>query len=395
MQVQPSLAHGNRLQRAYHRWALPYYEQIGAKDPGLREEIEELDRILYSRQGLGIWAGGGCAVAGSTLGLAGAGLPWAAALGAAVLFWLAIGFIALVAWLQPAGVGLRSPQNRRVALASFLITPLLAVLGFAVGHTARHGRLDLLLLGERLLEFLPRLLLGASATVAGLLLLALGVASASRRAKARRLAQLQLLAERDAARASAAEAGLRLLQAQIQPHFVFNTLSTLQHWVDRRDERASPLLRELTGFLRRSTEMLGRATVPLAEEAQAVAHYLAIQQARQGERLRFDIDIAPATAPLSLPPGLLLTLVENAVGHGLEPKIGGGSVRIVSSAGDEGWRLQVDDDGLGLAAEARDGVGLGNLRQRLQHHFGDSAHFELGPRPGGGTRAEIRFEARP
>ena len=256
----------------------------------------------------------------------------------------------------------------------------------------RHGELDWARLAQELGKYLTVLLPVAVATGAAFLLLAWTVSSASRKAQATRLATAQLKAERDNAARHAAEADLRLLQAQIHPHFVFNTLATLQHWVDKGDERAGSLLRDLTAFLRRSTELLGRASVPLADEVQAVQHYLAILQARLGERLRFELDIDPATATQQLPPGLLLTLVENAIEHGLEPKIGGGSLRVrAERTPNGGWQLQVLDDGLGLSPTAQDNVGLNNLRQRLRHHFGNGAQFALAARPEGGTCAAIQF----
>jgi LytS/YehU family sensor histidine kinase len=193
-----------------------------------------------------------------------------------------------------------------------------------------------------------------------------------------RLHELQLVSERDAAARQAAEARLKLLQRQIQPHFIFNTLSAVQHWVDTGDPRAAPLLRELTAFLRGSTEALGRDVVTLAEEAAMVGHYLAIMQARMGERLRFAITIDPSLEAQPVPPGLLLTLVENAVEHGLAPTLHGGSVTLEARRrGDAGCAVVVRDDGAGLAAAWREGVGLANCRERLAARFGGAATLAL------------------
>jgi LytS/YehU family sensor histidine kinase len=269
--------------------------------------------------------------------------------------------------------------------------------GFVIGHWMKYGSLEL---GA----VMTRLWTKFSVLAPALLLAALGVvvvfwtlAIASQQVTQRRLERSQLLAERDAADRGAAEAQLRLLQAQIQPHFMFNTLATLQHWVDKRDERAGPLLRELTGFLRSSTDMLGRSSVRLADEVQAVRHYLAILQARLGPRLRFELSLDPALADRPLPSGLLLTLVENAIEHGLEPRIGAGQVWVSALLAPGGWTLQVDDDGVGLPRQQVDGVGLSNVRQRLQHRFGAGASLTLQPRAAGGTRASIHIpeEASP
>lgn len=376
------LAHGNRFQRAYYRWALPYYERFGRQDPALRERVELADVYLYTRRGVGAWVGWWLVLAGAAAGLHSRGVGAWQALLVAGACWTVVSCVLLGAWIIPTQMIWRK-------FARGLVTGLLAgTATVAVMHLNRHGPAGFTD-PAHLVRLKGALVVGLPAGV-GMLLLVFGIARAGRSAREHQLARLQLVAERDAAARSAAEADLRLLQAQIHPHFVFNTLATLQHWVDGRDERAGPLLRELSGFLRRSTEMLGRPTVPLSEEAQAVRHYLAILSARLEGRVQGDVDIDPALAAEPLPPGLLLTLVENAVEHGLEPKIGGGRLWVSASPESPGyWRLRVDDDGLGLAADAADDVGLSNLRQRLKHHFGARARFTLQARAEGGTRAEI------
>jgi signal transduction histidine kinase len=385
MDTPNPLAHGNRLQRAYYRWALPHYDKIGRTDPVLRERVELTDIHLYTRSGLGAWAVWWLVLGGFALSLNALGHSWPKSLGVSFFTWSALSAALLGVWLAPVTM---KPSDY---LRKFL-------LGALVGG----GAMSLLLIGihgmpERLdPSRLVRALSVATPLLIGALLLLALVGNAGRAARDRQLARLQLVAERDAAARNAAEADLRLLQAQIHPHFVFNTLATLQHWVDRRDERAGPLLRELTGFLRRSTEMLGRPAVPLAEEAQAVRHYLAILAARLDGRVQGEVDIAPALGQQLLPPGLVLTLVENAVEHGLEPKIGEGRLWLTAAlTPGGGWWLRVDDDGLGLADDAQDHVGLANLRRRLQHHFGDRARFTLQRRADGGTRAQITLTDAP
>jgi|GEM_PF-1086444 len=392
MNTPNPLADGNRLQRAYYRWAQPYYERIGRDDPVAREKIELADRFLYSRQGLWAWAGWFATTVATAAGLHRLGMPlWLAGLLSAA-GWVAVTLGLLAAWLRPSKLtGQRSVPRFLGLMTVWALVGGWA--GFSVGHVIKRGGFDAAVYWSKLSAALDVLLPAVAGTGVGLALLLWAVATLAAKVQADRLAQATLVAERDAAARSASEAELRLLQAQIHPHFVFNTLATLQHWVDRKDDRAGPLLRELTGFLRRSTEMLGRDSVPLAEEAQAVQHYLAILQARLGERLRYTVEIDATLAQRPLPPGLILTLVENAIEHGLEPKIGGGSLALSAGlAADGGWWLRVADDGLGLAADAQDNVGLANLRQRLQHRFGSAAHFSLGPRPEGGALAEIRFD---
>jgi sensor histidine kinase YesM len=231
--------------------------------------------------------------------------------------------------------------------------------------------------------------------IAGLLLLAMmWVASGTRRQHLQQaLQQARLAQERDAAARQLAEANLRLLQAQIEPHFLFNTLATLQHWVDTQDPRAPALLRALTIFLRASTEMFGREAVSLGDECAMARHYLDIMQARLGARLRYHVDIAPGCADQTLPPGLLMTLVENAVEHGIEPSVGGGEVRVRSRREDGACVLEVLDDGVGLRGQVQDGIGLANCRERLRHRFGDAATLGVSSREGGGTQAVVRWPA--
>ncbi|MEP6873837.1 MAG: hypothetical protein ABI887_05695 [Burkholderiales bacterium] len=133
--------------------------------------------------------------------------------------------------------------------------------------------------------------------------------------------------------------------------------------------------------------------VTLGEECAMATHYLAIMQARLGERLRFAIDIAPACAAQVLPPGLLITLIENAIGHGIEPQLRGGEVRIVARMDAGSFDLRVLDDGAGLGAAAViDGVGLANSRERLRHQFGARATLTLSARESGpGAQACLRL----
>lgn len=177
-------------------------------------------------------------------------------------------------------------------------------------------------------------------------------------------ARLRELAEQDAA----LRLQTRLAAAQIQPHFLFNTLASLQHWVDTGDARAAPLLRDFTAYLRATLPMFERELQPLADEIEMVRRYLAIMQARLGARLGFTLDV-PANLGAQLPPGLVLTLVENAIAHGIEPQLRGGHVEIIARRETDRLVLTVRDDGPGLAAGCADGVGLSNTRRRLLSAF--------------------------
>jgi signal transduction histidine kinase len=199
--------------------------------------------------------------------------------------------------------------------------------------------------------------------------------------------RLRELDERDRAVAMARQ----LAAAQIQPHFLFNSLASLQHWVQAKDDRAAPMLDALTGFLRETLPLFERERLSLGDEAQAVQRYLEVMQLRLGDRLAFTLDIEPRAAAAPVPPGLLLTLVENAIEHGVQPTLRGATVAV--SARIDGGRVVVEvrDDGAGLDPAATDGVGLANSRQRLAQAWGSAATLALQGAPGDGCTARIEF----
>ncbi len=173
-------------------------------------------------------------------------------------------------------------------------------------------------------------------------------------------ARLRELAEQEAA----LRLQTRLAAAQIQPHFLFNTLASLQHWVDTGDARAAPLLRDFTAYLRATLPMFDRELQPLAEEVEMVRRYLTIMQARLGARLAFSIDMQVGLDS-PLPPGIVLTLVENAIAHGIEPQLRGGHVELAARLDAGRLVLTITDDGPGLTPGWTESVGLSNTRRRL------------------------------
>lgn len=187
----------------------------------------------------------------------------------------------------------------------------------------------------------------------------------------------------------------RLATAQMQPHFLFNTLASVQHWVDTQDPRAGGTLRAFTQYLRATLPMFERESLSLAEELQIVRSYLEVMQARLGERLRWELEIEPGLEAVTVPPGLLLTLAENAIGHGIEPALRGG--RVVVRAWRQGQQvvLEVEDDGMGLSsAEPVERLGLSNSRDRLRQLHGEQARLSLLPRaPGALAQVQIPWSA--
>jgi signal transduction histidine kinase len=194
-----------------------------------------------------------------------------------------------------------------------------------------------------------------------------------------------------AERERAIEMARRLAAAQVEPHFLFNTLASLQHWVHTQDPRAAPLLDALTGYLRATLPMFSRAVQPAADEVQAVRLYLQVMQARLGARLQWQIDLAPELHAQPLPPGMLLTLVENAIEHGVDPQLSGGRLWLRGLVQGSDAVFEVQDNGPGPALGSRDGIGLANSRERLALTCGPQARLEISAHPDGGCLARLQL----
>lgn len=194
------------------------------------------------------------------------------------------------------------------------------------------------------------------------------------------------------------EAQLRLLQGQIEPHFLFNTLANVQSLIDFDPARAKLMLERFTDYLRASLGQLRGDATTLAQEFAMLEAYLALMQLRMGERLQVALNLPAELRGIELPPLLAQPLVENAIHHGLEPQIAGGTVTVTARRLDDRVHIEVVDDGRGLGGPRRrggNGVALDNIRARLLARYGPSASLELLPREGGGTRALIQFPLTP
>ena len=376
----------NAFQRMYFAWATPYYERLPMP---MRSEVECLDRWLYSRAGARFWLILIAAASAGVLGLHAIGVPWIWAAFGSVALVISVLIVALGAWLAPARY---TPAFVLKFAVPGLLVGCLVVFGLdAADRAMQPGGADaatlLQLGGATATKAVPALL-----AVTSLLTLLVGAVAAVRRLRDRReLAALRVAQERETTARQLAEARLRLLQGQIQPHFIFNTLAAVQHWVDAADPRAGPLLRSLTSFLRGSTDLLAQSEVPFDVELGTVRDYLAIMSARLGDRLRFEIVVDERAGRRCLPPGLLLTLVENAIEHGLAPALRGGTVAIDVREDDRAWTLRVADDGSGLSPQWTEGVGLLNCRERLGHRFGPAASLSVAAAESG-TVAIVRVD---
>ena len=195
----------------------------------------------------------------------------------------------------------------------------------------------------------------------------------------------------------AAENQLKLLESQLEPHMLFNTLANLRVLIRLDPARAEAMLDRLIAFLRATLVASQTGAHSLTAEFARIDDYLALMQVRMGPRLRTRLDLPPELANLTLPPMLLQPLVENAIKHGLEPKLEGGRIDVIARRQGDVLLLTVRDTGIGLAqtGSAADGTrfGMRQVRERLATLYGDAAALTLAPAtdPEGGAEAAIRM----
>jgi sensor histidine kinase YesM len=203
----------------------------------------------------------------------------------------------------------------------------------------------------------------------------------------------ELIAEeksnRIAGEKNALEAKLRMLQAQIEPHFLFNTLSNILSLIDGEPAKAKSMLLDLTKYLRTSLSRTLPDKTTLDQELEMIKAYLNIQKIRMDERLNFIIDVPDNIRQLSFPPMLLQPLVENAIKHGLEPKIEGGEITIGSAEKRGILKIEVRDTGMGFSDFNRSGVGIANVRERLLLLYGEKGRLLIEENSPQGVRVII------
>jgi hypothetical protein len=206
-----------------------------------------------------------------------------------------------------------------------------------------------------------------------------------------RAAILKAEADRNLLSKQAIEAELKLMRAQVEPHFLFNTLASVQFLTETDPPKAGMMLGHLLAYLRAALPQLRSDSTTLGQEAELAGAYLSIMQMRMGSRLSFVIDIPPELAAHRFPPMLLMSVVENAIKHGLEPQAAGGTIRVRARRQDGRLVVNVTDDGRGLASKIGNGVGLTNLRGRLHALYAESARFTLEEQSPHGASATIEI----
>jgi LytS/YehU family sensor histidine kinase len=214
--------------------------------------------------------------------------------------------------------------------------------------------------------------------------------------------QQELQAQLKATQLQATEAKLKLLEAQLDPHLLFNTLANLRVLIGLDSARAQTMLDHMIAYLRATLSGSRASTHSLEQEFARLRDYLELMQIRMGERLSFTLDLPPAMKTLAIPALLLQPLVENAIKHGLEPSKNGGTVTVRAAMYGGRVSLEVSDTGLGndpiqLAEWGQGqnhGYGLGQVRERLLTVYGSSAEMLINTEPGHGTQVILKWPLR-
>ena len=293
--------------------------------------------------------------------------------------------------IVPAG----SPGRRRRVMRAceLLLTMCCAVLGLAIADAVLGGgSFEGLLRTGVLARYLPAGLLVA--------LLMLTVLAATERRLAREMQAARQQEQMAEAARLLAEARLRALQAQIEPHFLYNTLANVVSLIGPAPDRARHMLERLIDFLRASLSASRAEQATLGTELDLAGAYLDLLAVRMGARLRRRIEADAACRAARIAPMLVQPLVENAVMHGIEPKVEGGEIVVTARLADGRLCVEVADDGVGLAGSNAmprpgGGVGLSNLRERLRSLHGGGAQLQLLENPAGGVTARLLLPLEP
>ncbi|HBH37223.1 MAG TPA: sensor histidine kinase [Curvibacter sp.] len=286
--------------------------------------------------------------------------------------------------------------DRLPAGARWLLTGVIAIpVGYLLGH-----QIAFVLLGE------PMRLVGVELVSVGPLLFTVLVGGLGLRYFATREQLAREAATRAEAQRLAVEAQLRLLRTQLDPHMLFNTLANLRGLVREDAGRAELMIDRLIVYLRGTLADSQADWVALGREFAQLRAYLEIMSIRMGPRLTWRLELPDAIEGARVPPMLLQPLVENAIKHGLEPKVGAGHIDVVARSTEQGIEIRIEDDGLGLpspsasdsetaSAERPRGAsyGLRHVRERLQVVYGAAARLELERRDPAGVRSLVFLPA--
>jgi len=183
------------------------------------------------------------------------------------------------------------------------------------------------------------------------------------------------------------------MQAQVEPHFLFNTLANVQHLVETDPPEASRVLDSLIKYLRAALPQMRESTTNLGRELEMARAFLEINRVRMGSRLQFAIEVPETLKTHAFPPMMLISLVENAVKHGVDPCCDCGTITIRAREDEGRLRVSVEDTGEGIKPKKGGGVGLSNIRERLKALYGTSARLVIEEREPRGVVASIEVPA--
>lgn len=299
-----------------------------------------------------------------------------------------------VNWLFSQCVGLTITACVELALR-FLQVPAWRVAGLAAAVTAGSvlgTGLALLVTGVYRLEDLVSLVFGQAVFLGlifgtGMTLFAYARERTLRSEQALDAARIRHLG----AEKARIETELRMLQAQVEPHFLFNTLAIVRGQIGQESPAGRQLLDHLIDYLRASLSHSRSDRSTLGGELELLEHYLSIMQVRMGERLAFSISASEAARSRPVAPMLLQPLVENAIRHGLEPKTGTGMLRIDVSESGQDTVIEISDNGVGFCSTSSPGSGLANIRARLQALYDGRAQLAIEDNDLGGVTATLRL----
>jgi sensor histidine kinase YesM len=199
------------------------------------------------------------------------------------------------------------------------------------------------------------------------------------------------MADAESLKRQVVEARMAAMQAQVEPHFLFNTLASIDHLIEVDPPRASRMQKNLIALLRASMPAMREAAATLGRELQVVRPYLEILKVRMEDRLRAEVSVAEGLYSADFPPMMLQSLVENAIKHGLEPKPEGGTLRVDAEVAHGKLVVTVADTGVGFgrAATAGTGTGLNSIRERLKLIYGAEAELRIVGNSPTGTRVTV------
>jgi sensor histidine kinase YesM len=276
----------------------------------------------------------------------------------------------LLKWFNPHSHGQR-------LLAGLFAAALGCVVGYLVAAS-------LLGLGIRLWSGMFISMVWAAMVIAGL-----GITH--RRATVRELAYERERSARIEAERLVIVSRLQTLQAQIEPHFLFNTLANVSSLIETEPKQARKMLDQFTLLLRASLDQTRKATTTLRAELQVIDAYLSVLKVRMGERLSYRIDAPSELLGIEVPSMFLQPVVENAVKHGIEPRMTGGVVQVEVKREGQSLMFVVIDDGVGFVAASKENIGLGAVRERLAVQYGDAASLNIERTADNLTRVAIRI----